>query len=210
MNRIPSAVVAILALVPGWSSEGLADAPKSKPKDVPVLSDGVAPGSKVTLGGKATPLSGDGRIELGKPLPETLLVGSEMERETLKPNGKVRFINIVPSLDTGICEKQMMLLGDEKALKPGIERITISRDLPFAQKRVADGASIKNVKFLSDYRGGELGRKLGIEIEANGLLARSVVVTDGAGIVRYFQIVPEIKALPDMEKAFAEANKLVK
>ena len=41
------------------------------------------------------------------------------------------------------------------------------------------------------------------------LLARSVVVVDRQGIVRYLQVVPELSHLPDMERAFAEAEKVL-
>lgn len=40
------------------------------------------------------------------------------------------------------------------------------------------------------------------------LLARSVVLADKAGIVRYIQVVPDITHLPDMEKAFSKALQL--
>jgi len=42
------------------------------------------------------------------------------------------------------------------------------------------------------------------------LLARSVVLVDKDGIVRYIQVMPEITRLPDMEKAFAEAAALLR
>jgi thiol peroxidase len=40
------------------------------------------------------------------------------------------------------------------------------------------------------------------------LLARSVVILDKEGIVRYIQVVPEMTHLPDMEKAFEKATEL--
>jgi len=42
------------------------------------------------------------------------------------------------------------------------------------------------------------------------LLARSVVIVDKEGIVRYIQVVPEMSHLPDMEKAFKKTIELAK
>ena len=42
------------------------------------------------------------------------------------------------------------------------------------------------------------------------LLARSVVLVDKKGVVRYIQVVPEITRLPDMERAFQKAVELAK
>jgi len=61
---------------------------------------------------------------------------------------------------------------------------------------------------LSDYKQGDFGRATGLLTEGTMLLARSVIVVDKQGIVRYIQIVPELSHLPDMERAFREATKL--
>jgi thiol peroxidase len=79
-----------------------------------------------------------------------------------------------------------------------------------AQLRFAEEAKLTNIKYLSDYRTGDFGMRTGLMADDNRLLARSVVIVDKDGIVRYIQVVPEITSLPDMEKAFAFANSLVK
>ena len=94
-------------------------------------------------------------------------------------------------------------------MSPGIERITISRDTPFAQKRFAEEAKLTDIMYLSDYKEGAFGRALGLLMDGPRLLARSVILVDGHGVVRYVQIVPEITNLPDMEKAFDRAQELV-
>ena len=91
-----------------------------------------------------------------------------------------------------------------------IRRITVSRDTPFAQKRFAEEAKLTDIQYLSDCRLGEFGRATGLLMEHLMLLARSMLVVDREGIVRYLQVVPEITHLPDMERAFEEAEKLVK
>jgi thiol peroxidase len=90
-----------------------------------------------------------------------------------------------------------------------IELVTVSMDLPFAQKRFASEAKISNVTFLSDYKQREFGNNNGLLIEPLGLLARAVIVTDKDNVVRYLQVVPEVTALPDMQEAMRVARGLL-
>ena len=123
--------------------------------------------------------------------------------------GKVRIVSIVPSLDTKVCEQQTHYLSEKnRGLDRDVQLITVSVDTPFAQKRFAEEANIRNVTFLSDYRGGDFGRAYGLLIPDLHLLARSVMVVDKDNVVRYLQVVPEVASMPDMERAFEEARKV--
>lgn len=123
---------------------------------------------------------------------------------------KVLIISVVPSIDTKVCEEQTHYLGEHGTNLPAaIERITISRDTPFAQKRFSEAAKLLNVTFLSDYRDGSFGKATGLLIDDSMLLARSVIVVDQKGIVRYIQVVPELSHLPDLEAAFLKAESLL-
>jgi len=171
----------------------------------------VLPGTKVTRGGKETGLLGT-PIATGKKMVATDLIDAETleEVDLSKASGKVLFLSIVPSIDTKVCEAQTHLLGEEgDRIGAEIQRITISRDTPFAQKRFAKEAKLTNIQYLSDYREGAFGRSMGLLMDGSMLLARSVILVDRKGIVRYIQVVPEITNLPDMEKAFATAQELV-
>jgi thioredoxin-dependent peroxiredoxin len=102
-------------------------------------------------------------------------------------------------------------LGEEGDRLPGsVRRIVISRDTPFAQKRFAKEAKLTNLQYLSDYKQGDFGRSTGLLAEGLMLLARSVIIVDKEGTVRYIQVVPEMSHLPDMEKAFEKAMELAK
>jgi len=171
----------------------------------------VLPGTKVTRGGKETGLLGT-PIAIGLKLPPTDVIDAmTMEEVDLsKERGRVLLLSIVPSIDTKVCEAQTHLLGEEgDRIGAEIQRITISRDTPFAQKRFAEEAKLTNIQYLSDYREGAFGRSMGLLMDGSMLLARSVILVDRKGIVRYIQVVPEITNLPDMEKAFATAQELV-
>jgi thiol peroxidase len=95
-------------------------------------------------------------------------------------------------------------------LPDNVKRLTISRDTPFAQARFAREAKLEDVVFLSDYKEGEFGRSTGLLLEDSRLLARSVLLVDKQGIVRYIQVVPDTTHLPDMNRAFEEAMRLEK
>jgi thiol peroxidase len=150
---------------------------------------------------------------MGKPLPSVNLVDAMTMKDVdlSLDKGSVLFLSIVPSLDTPVCEEQTHVLGEAgQKLPQEIRRITISRDTPFAQKRFAKEAKLTHLQYLSDYKEGEFGKAAGLLMEKSLLLARSVVLVDKKGMVRYIQVVPEITHLPDMEKAFQKAIELSK
>ena len=172
----------------------------------------VAPGTMVTARGVEQPLIGT-PIVVGDKLPPTALIaaGTMEEVNLSQEKGQVRLLSIVPSIDTKVCEAQTHYLSERGMQMPtSIERITISRDTPFAQARFAKAAKLTNVRFLSDYKEGAFGRSLGLLLDNSRLLARAVILVDGDGVVRYIQVVPELSNLPDLERAFAEAGKLAK
>ncbi len=180
--------------------------------DMPVAKESAQAGAgkTVTLKGNALPLAGTA-VEVGKPLPAALLSTTDLKPMNLaESSGKVRVISVVPSLDTPVCDAQTHELSEKNGgLDKDVELITVSMDLPFAQKRFSDEAKISNVTFLSDYKRREFGNNNGLLIEPLGLLARAVIVTDKDNIVRYVQVVPEVTALPDMQEALRVARGLI-
>ena len=61
---------------------------------------------------------------------------------------------------------------------------------------------------LSDYQQADFGTKYGLLIKDLRLLARSVMVVDSAGVVRYVQLVPEVAQEPDYEAVLKAVNDL--
>ncbi len=177
---------------------------------LPIDSTSAVPGTEVSRKGEKLALTGTG-IVIGQRLPDTGLV----DAATMKPvnlndyQGSVLLLSIVPSIDTKVCETQTHYLGEEgDKLPAAVKRITISRDTPFAQVRFAKEAKLEDVQYLSDYKEGAFGRSIGLLVDGSRLLARSVILVDKGGIVRYIQVVPDISHLPDMEQAFAKATAL--
>ena len=182
-----------------------------KPK-LPMDQSSVEPGSSVTFRGEPLKLIGT-PVSVGKPLPSSRLVDAMTMKEVdlSQERGSVLFLSIVVSVDTPVCEEQTHYLGKEgKELPKEIKRITISRDTPFAQKRFSKESKLTDIQYLSDYKEGDFGRATGLLIDKMMLLARSVILVDKKGIVRYIQVVPEITRFPDMDRAFQRAIELSK
>lgn len=198
------ALVSLLLLLSGCAATGAA-----KP---PVDTASSTPGTTVAMRGESFKLTGT-PLFVGGQLPSSVLTDAyTMKKVELSQfKGSVLLISLVPSIDTKVCEIQTHYLGEQGARLPaGITRITISRDTPFAQKRFAEEAKLSGITFLSDYRDGSFGRASGLLLDDSMLLARSVIVADRQGIVRYIQVVPELSHLPDLEAAFAKAESLLK
>lgn len=165
--------------------------------------------ASVTFKGKPVTLVGQ-TIAVGQPAPDFSAVAIDLSEKKLSDyKGKVVILSVVPSLDTGICDLQTRRFNDEAGkLGDKAAVLTISMDLPFAQKRWCGAASATNVVTLSDYKDRTFGQAYGLYIKELGLLARTVLVLDKAGVVRYMELVPEIAQEPKYDAALAEARKL--
>ena len=203
--RFTTLLSALALALLGLSTAVLAD-------DIPVnTGNGKAgDGQNVTFKGNPLPLAGKG-LKVGDPMPSVVLTGAGLAPVNIADGkGKVRIINVVPSLDTPTCDAQTHeLVEKDPSLANSVELVTVSMDLPFAQARWARAAKAKNMIFLSDYKTGDFGTSTGLLIVPLHLLTRTVIVTDKDGIVRYMQVVPEISELPDMPAAMAAAKALL-
>ena len=167
-------------------------------------------GSAIQFKGNPLPLSGM-PIQVGDKLRSVNLAKGDLSLiDVTDTGGSVRLINVVPSLDTTVCEQQTHYLSEKNhGLDQQVNLITISVDTPFAQDRFAKEAGINNVKFLSDFRGGTFGKTHGLLLEGPHVLARAVLVVDEQNVIQYFQVTPDLGHMPDMEKAFQVAHSLV-
>lgn len=124
-------------------------------------------------------------------------------------NNSTVLISVVPSLDTGVCSLQTKRFNEEAAnLSQNITILTISNDLPFAQKRFCKNENIEQVKVLSDSVWHNFGESYGLIIKNMGLLTRAIFIIDNQGIVKYKELVANISQHPDYEKALAAVKKI--
>ena len=164
----------------------------------------------VTMKGNPIMLVGN-EIKVGDKAPDCNLTANDLSAVSISSfGGKVCIVASVPSLDTAVCDMETRRFNEEAGkLDPNIVILTISMDLPFAQKRWCGAAGIQNVKTLSDYRDAKFGTSYGVLIKEFRLLARAIFVIDKTGTVRYIQIVNEVAKEPDYQAAIDAAKKLL-
>lgn len=165
----------------------------------------------VTMQGKGLTLSGR-ELKKGDQLPDVELVGTDLGTVRITDfRGKVLMIAAVPSLDTAVCNLEARRFDQEaERLGENVRVLVVSMDLPFAQKRWAEAAGVRNIKTLSDHRDAAFGREYGLLLKELRLLARAVLVADRDGRLQYVQIVPEVTHEPDYAAALSVARELVR
>lgn len=123
--------------------------------------------------------------------------------------GQTILISVVPSLDTGVCSIQTKRFNDEAAKLPkNITLLTISNDLPFAQKRFCKVEGVDQIKVLSDSVWRNFGESYGLIIKNMGLLTRAIFIIDNHGKVKYKELVANISEHPDYESALTAVKNI--
>ena len=158
----------------------------------------------VTMKGNPVTLIGN-EVQIGKPAPDATLVANDLSEVQLSSfKGKKIILSIVPSLDTPVCDLQTKRFNEEAGkLGKDVVVLTISMDLPFAQKRWcgAAGNINENLQTLSDHRDASFGEAYGVLVKELRLLTRAIFLIDSTGIIQYKQIVPEITDEPNYDEA---------
>jgi thiol peroxidase len=158
----------------------------------------------VTFKGKPMTLAGNAD-SVGGQAPDCKLHAFEGGLVAVSPadwRGKTTFINVVPSLDTPVCQKQTKTFNDKlAALGDRVNAVTVSLDLPFAMNRFCGAESIKNMRALSDYQDRSFGNNWGMLIEELKILARGTFVLDKNGKVVYSELVKEVAEEPNYDAA---------
>ena len=149
-------------------------------------------------------------VKVGEKAPSFTVLANDLSPVTLEAStGKVRLISAVPSVDTGICDAQTRRFNEELSNVENVEVLTISMDLPFAQKRWCAASGLENVHTYSDHRDASFGEAFGVLMQELRLLARAVFVVDSNDVVTYVEYVAEGTTLPNYEAAI-EAVKAAK
>jgi len=158
----------------------------------------------VTLKGQPLTLLGI-PLRVGDVAPDAELTAIDWSSVKLSDYaGKVRLLNVVYSLDTGVCDAQTHKFNEEATkLGKDVVVLTISADLPFAQKRWCGASGLQNVITLSDHQALAFADAYGVHIKERRVTSRAVFVVDRAGVVRYIEYVPEISSHPNYDAALA-------
>jgi thiol peroxidase len=159
---------------------------------------------QITLKGKPIKLSGNFPA-IHTKAPGFRLVDKDLKDRTLEEfGGKRKLIATVPSLDTTLCSLMTKHFNQFASKYPEMVILTVSADLPFAQKRFCEAEEVHNVITLSMMRNKDFGTSYGLLIQDGplaGVLARSVIVLDEKDHVLYTELVPEITQEPNYHKA---------
>ena len=157
---------------------------------------------EVTLRGNPVTLVGE-PVNVGDTAPDFVAVKQDMKEAKLSDyTGNTVVLSVVPSVDTKVCAIQTKAFNEKAAaLGEDVVILTISMDLPMAQKRFCAAEGIDQVVTLSDYRYWDFGKAYGQRIKESGLLARAIYVIGPDGIIKHKQIVPELTTEPDYEAA---------
>jgi thiol peroxidase len=161
---------------------------------------------------KSNPLTLIGpKLSVGDSAPDIEVLDNDLNPVKLSSfRGKVCVLSTVPSLDTPVCDMQTRKFNDQAGkLGDDVVILTISMDLPFAQKRWCGAAGVDRVSTFSDHRDAAFGEAYGVLIKELRLLARAVFVVDRQGTVQYIQLVKEVTEEPDYEAVLDAVAKLV-
>ena len=146
-------------------------------------------------------------LEAGQQAPDFKLVDNSLKDVTLADTGsQVRIISVVPSLDTPVCDAQTKRFNEEAAKLPGVSIISISMDLPFAQKRWCGAFGVDKIKMLSDHRDGNFGSSYGTLIKDLRIESRAIFVLDKSNVIRHVEYVKEVADFPNYDTALAAAK----
>lgn len=155
-------------------------------------------GNPITLQGTA--------VQVGQTAPDFQVLANDLSPVTRDTYQGVRIISVVPSIDTGVCDAQTRKFNEEAATIEGVTVMTVSNDLPFAQRRWCASSGLDQVVTLSDHRDLSFGTQYGVAIEELRLLARSVFVLDSNNEIAYVEYLEESTDEVNFEAALAAAR----
>ena len=163
----------------------------------------------VTMRGNPLTLVGN-EVKVGDKAPDFKAVDNDLSVVSFSSFlGKVCILSSVPSLDTTVCDIETRRFNEEAGrLSSDIVVLTISMDLPFAQKRWCGAAGVNRVQTLSDHRDASFGLSYGVLIKELRLLARAVFVVDRGGIVQHVNLVREMTEEPEYAAILGAARSL--
>jgi len=163
----------------------------------------------VTMRGNPLTLLGP-ELGVGQKAPDFSVVSNDMATVSLADYAGLALALVsVPSLDTPVCAVETRRFNSESAkLGAGVRILTISMDLPFAQKRWCGAMGIDKVETLSDHREASFGQNYGVLIKELRLLARAVFVVDKTGTLRYVQVVKELANEPNYDEVLKAVAQL--
>ncbi len=155
---------------------------------------------EVMFGKESVALKGK-QVQLGDRAENFTVLDNNLQEKSLADfTEKIIVISVVPSLDTNVCDYQTKTFNKNLSQFKKVAVLTISNDLPFAQKRWCGNAGLDSVITLSDYRDLDFAMKYGTLIEKHRLQTRAVFVLDEARNVIYKEYLSNVSEHPSYEE----------
>ncbi len=147
-------------------------------------------------------------LKVGDKAPAFSAIANDLSTlDSAAYQGKIRIISSVPSLDTGVCDAQTRRFNQEAAaLGENVVILTISADLPFAQKRWCGAAGVDQVITLSDYKDHSFSQAFGTYMKEWALCSRAVFVVDSSDNIVHVEYVPAAGQEPNYDAALEAAK----
>ncbi len=164
---------------------------------------------EVMFGNQAVRLKGNTK-NVGDKVEDFTVINNDLKDVKLSDFKDVPYllISAVPSLDTGTCDYQTKTFNKALNDMKHIKVLTISNDLPFAQKRWCGNVDLKDVITLSDHRDLSFAHAFGTLIEAFRLQARAVFILDQERKVIYSEYVQNVSEHPSYDKIIKKVETL--
>jgi len=163
-----------------------------------------------TFKGKPITLIGEAK-KVGDTAPDFKALNIKNESKNLSDfKSNYIILNVVPSLDTTVCDMQARTVNKELTERDDVLVLTMSCDLPFAQSRWCGNSGLNNVLTLSDYLDLDFGHKYGTYIKELRLLARSVFVLDQHRKILYVEYVDEMSSHLNFDELITFVKQLPK
>ncbi len=166
---------------------------------------------EITFAGNPMTLRGQA-IKSGQQAPNFTALNQDLSPFDFYKDteNRVKVISIAPSIDTGVCSLQTLRFNEEAGkLKDDVQIVTITVDLPFAQKRYCAAEGIENINVVSDHKDLDFGDKYGFVISELRLLTRGIVVVDKDNKVQHVEYVGEVTEHPNYDKALDVIGQLL-
>ncbi len=162
------------------------------------------------IGPTEHPVAGS-MLNVGDNAPDFALTANDWSMKSLADyQGKVKILSIVPSLDTRVCSAQTRWFNQEAAsLGDGVVILTVSADLPYAQRRWCGAEGIERVVTLSDHKDMNFSDVYGVHVTDLRICQRACFVVDQNNIVQHVNYVPIIGNEIDFLGVLSKAQSLL-
>jgi thioredoxin-dependent peroxiredoxin len=151
-------------------------------------------------------------LVIGSPAPDFALTANDSNtvKSLADYAGKIKVISCVPSLDTRVCALQTRTFNQRASeMSEDVVILTISADLPFAQRRWCAAEGIDRVETLSDHMTMKFSDDYGVHDLDWRTCQRAVFVVDKDNTVQYAEYMAIIGEEPSYEAALAKVNELL-